>query len=279
MDVWFTENQGPGLRIGCQVKKVLASTKSAYQEIAVYETSSFGRLLALDDVIQTTERDEFAYHEMIVHVPMFVHGHPRRVLIIGGGDGGCVREVLKHPSVQLVKLIEIDPEVTRIAREFLPGISHSLSDNRVSLEFRNGIEYLRETDEQYDVIIVDCTDPVGPAVGLFSDEFYSDAFKALSDDGVFVEQTESPFYNLDLIERVQRDLKKHFPVVGLYLGAVPTYPGGLWSYSIATKGAELPGDPLIPLTFSGKYYNAYVHRAAFVLPEFVRKRLGGPPVD
>lgn len=275
MNVWFTEDQGPGLRISCQVSKTLYLQKSPYQEVAVYETPSFGRLLALDDVIQTTERDEFIYHEMLVHVPMFVHGMARRVLIIGGGDGGCVREVLKHPLVELVKLVEIDEEVTKAARQFLPGIAGSLSDPRVQIEFRDGIQYIKDTQEKFDVIIIDSTDPTGPAVGLFASDFYRAAANALNDGGVFTAQTESPFYNIDLIQNVQKSLREIFPEVALYLATVPTYPGGLWSFSIATKGPALPGEPLIPISFKTKYYNAAVHQAAFALPEFLREKVWG----
>ncbi|MGB9867337.1 MAG: polyamine aminopropyltransferase [Bacillota bacterium] len=275
MNAWFTEDQGPGLRISCQVTRVLHWCKTKYQEVAVYETPSFGRLLALDDVIQTTERDEFVYHEMLVHVPMFVHGMARRVLIIGGGDGGCVREVLKHPWVELVKLVEIDEEVTKAARQFLPGIAGSLADPRVQIEFRDGIQYVKETSEKFDVVLVDSTDPTGPAVGLFGADFYRAVSNVLNDGGVLTAQTESPFYNLELIANVQRTLREIFPEVALYLATVPTYPGGLWSFSIATKGPALPGEPLIPISFRCKYYNAAVHQGAFALPEFVRESVWG----
>jgi len=270
MDVWFTENQAAGLRISIQVKDVLARVKTPYQEVVVTDTVGFGRMLTLDDVVQTTERDEFIYHEMLCHVPMCSHPNPRRVLIIGGGDGGAVREVLRHETVEKCDLVEIDGEVVAQSRKHLPSISGMLDDPRVRVIIDDGIKYAAGIRSEYDVIIIDSTDPIGAAVGLFSRTFYEAAFKALAEDGVFAAQTESPFFNSDLIRRISRDMTAVFPNVGLYLACVPTYPGGLWSFTIGSKKYDLQPAAGLRDIHGTRYYNHAVHRAAFALPEFVR---------
>lgn len=273
MDCWFTENQTANLRISCRVKAVLHREKSPFQEIAVYDTEQFGRLLALDNVIMTTDADEFVYHEMMAHVPLVTHPDPKRVLVVGGGDGGVVREVLKHPVVS-VDLVEIDGRVIEVCKEFFPSISSGLGDPRVRVIVADGIEHVRNSAGLYDVIIVDSTDPVGPAVGLFEEAFYRSVRDALADGGLFVAQTESPFYNRDLIGRLQRTLRGIFPSVFLYLASIPTYPGGLWTISMGSKRHHpdlFQADRAARL--STRYYSAGIHRAAFILPPFVRELL------
>ena len=271
MQIWFTEDQTDHLRISVRVRQVLRHERSPYQELMVLDTHEFGRMLVLDDVIQTTERDEFTYHEMMAHVPLFAHPQPRRVLVIGGGDGGVLREVLRHPTVEAAHLAEIDRRVVEAARECLPGI-HNFDDPRAQVFFTDGIRHVEEHPDTYDVIIVDSTDPVGPAVALFDEPFHRAVFRALRDGGIFVQQSESPFFNQELIRRVQASLRRVFPVSGLYWGVVPTYPGGFWTYSIATKGP----DPSRPdeerwqqAGLVTRYYTPAVHRAAFILPPFV----------
>ncbi|HHU76829.1 MAG TPA: polyamine aminopropyltransferase [Firmicutes bacterium] len=271
MELWYTEKQTPNAGLTCTVKKTLLRCQTKYQELAVVDTFQFGRMLVLDGMVQTTAMDEFVYHEMIVHVPMFTHPSPRNVVVIGGGDGGTVREICKYPSVERVVLVEIDAQVVEAARRFLPELSYCLDDPRVEIHYTDGIEYIHSLDEFCDLIIVDSTEPVGPAIGLFDAPFYRAVFKALKKDGILVAQTESPFYNAELIRSVFPRIKGAFPAAYLYLASVPTYPSGLWSFTMGSKRY----DPLSPQgTFSPgntRYYRPEVHRASFVLPRFVQE--------
>lgn len=274
MDLWFTEKQTPELAISCSVKSTVFREKTKYQDLAVFDTYQYGRLLALDGVIMTTEADEFFYHEMITHVAMNTHPRPEQVLVIGGGDGGSVREVLKHPTVKRVVLAEIDEGVINASRQYLPTISAGLSDPRVRIEITDGIVYVREHPNEFDVIIVDSTDPVGPAVGLFAHEFYQGVFRALRTDGIMVAQTESPVVNKEMIKKIWGNLKGVFPVTRMYLGIVPTYPTGLWSYTLGSKGPDplaVQAEKFVPL--ETQYYTPDLHRSAFILPPFVQELL------
>lgn len=270
--LWFTELQTNNLAISCKVKRTLHREQTPYQELEVLDTETFGHMLVLDGAIQTTEQDEFIYHEMITLVALNSHPAPRRVLIIGGGDGGAAREAALHPRVESVTLAEIDERVPAVSRAFLPGIAAGLDHPKVNLRIGDGIAHVREVRAAYDVVIVDSTDPVGPAVGLFSGDFYRAVYEALADDGIMVAQTESPFYNKDLIRGVQQELAATYPIRGLYQAFVPTYPGGLWTFSVGSKRH----DPQVPLegAASRRYYSPEVHRAAFALPPFVQELLG-----
>lgn len=275
MDLWFSEAQTDDMRISIRVKEILYHERSPYQEILLVDTYEFGRLLALDDIVQTNERTEFVYHEMMAHVPLFAHPNPERVLVVGGGDGGVLREVVKHPCVKEAVLAEIDEKVVQAARRFLPSISSGFDDPRARVEIGDGIKYVAEHPNTYDVIIVDSTDPVGHAEGLFSTAFYRSAFQALRDGGIFVEQTESPFYTANLVRRVQKSLREVFPYASLYWSVVPEYPGGFWTMSIGTKGidpTDVPPERYEERGFKGfatKYYSPDIHRAAFVCPPFL----------
>jgi spermidine synthase len=257
------------------VKSTVYREKTKYQDLAILDTVEYGRMLALDGIIMTTEKDEFFYHEMITHVAMHTHARPEQVLVVGGGDGGTVREVLKHPTVSRVVLAEIDEGVVNAARKYLPTLAQGLSDPRVEIQITDAIVYVREHPGEFDVVIVDSTDPIGPGVGLFTREFYQDVAKALKDGGIMVAQTESPVNNKDLIQKIHRNLQGVFPLIRLYLGPVPTYPSGLWSYTLCSKG---PDPVAVPdgkfLALETKYYTPEVHRSAFALPLFVKEWLG-----
>ncbi|MDA8334788.1 MAG: polyamine aminopropyltransferase [Peptococcaceae bacterium] len=275
MNLWFTEVQTKNVMLSLATENLLHIEKTDYQELAVIEHKDLGRVLFLDSVIQTSTRDEFVYHEMISHVPMNTHPHPRRVLVVGGGDGGTVREIVKHPTVEKVVLAEIDERVVWAAREYLPEISAALGDPRVEIRIGDGNVLVRENENAFDLIIVDSTDPVGPGEVLFSRDFYGAVSRALKEDGLFVAQTESPFYNEDLIRRVQQDLSAIFPVTRLYLAAIPTYPGGLWSFSLGSKKHDpLDLDERDFRHCATRYYSPAVHLAAFALPPFVRQIIG-----
>lgn len=277
MNLWFTENQTGNLNLSCQVNDVLYSKKSAFQEIVVLDTGAFGKMLVLDGYIQTTEKDEYIYHEMITHVPLFTHPSPRKVLIIGGGDGGAAREAIKHQETEKVIMAEIDREVTEVSMRYFPSISCALSDSRVEVHCEDGLKYLPGKDNMFDVIIVDSTEPVGPSAGLFGKEFYSLAYRALKEDGILVAQTESPFYNSDLISRSYSRLSELFSFAGLYLSPVPSYPGGLWSFTMGSKKyhpGDIAGTERIRQVNNCRYYSTEIHRSAFILPPFVSALLG-----
>ncbi len=272
MEVWFTENQTPSVRLGLRVGAILHQEATTYQELVVAETEAYGRMLVLDGAVQTTMVDEFVYHEMITHVPLMTHPHPKKVGIIGGGDGGAVREVLKHPSVEAVHLVEIDGKVVEAAKRYFPDLSRELDNPRAHVHLTDGIAWVREA-RNFDVMLVDSTDPVGPATGLFQAEFYQSVADALTDDGILVAQSESPFLEPEVIQMVVRGMRTAFPFVGLYLAAIPTYPSGLWSFTLGSKG-PLPGavDPM-RLTFATRYWTPAVHQACFQLPKFVEDLL------
>lgn len=283
MDLWFTERQNSGVALSGKVARTLEVRQTAYQHLAVLETLQWGRMLVLDGAIQLTEMDEFVYHEMLAHVPLMAHGAARRVLVVGGGDGGTVREVLRHPGVEKVVLAEIDPQVVEVSRRHLPFVAAALDEPRVELSIGDGMAHVAAHPGVYDVILVDSTDPVGQAVGLFSREFYESCRRALRDGGILVAQTESPFYNRDVLAKSFRAMQEAFGRrPSTYLAPVPTYPSGWWSFTAASlgndpstpkgngKGGEMPAPPA-----GLRYYTPAVHRAAFALPPFVEALVAG----
>jgi spermidine synthase len=270
MQLWYTEYQTPGLGITCKIKKTLHTEKTEFQDLAVIETEQFGRMLVLDGAVMTTIEDEFVYHEMITHIPLFTHKNPKKVLVVGGGDGGTIREIIKHPSVEKAVLAEIDGRVIEASKQYLPEISCGLSDKRVEVNVVDGIKYVQDHKNEFDLIIVDSTDPVGPAVGLFAVDFYKSIYEALKEDGIFVAQTESPFFYKDLIKNINRDLKSIFPITRLYTAAIPTYPSGLWCFTMGSKKYDpLETDVSKVPVIDTKYYCPEIHKAAFALPRFV----------
>jgi len=276
MELWMTEFQTQNLGLACRIKETLFSGQSDFQEISVVDTVEFGRMLVLDGVFQTSVFDEYIYHEMIAHVPLNVHPRPVNVLVIGGGDGGCVREVVKNPAVQQVDMVEIDGVVVEVSKKYLPEISSAMIDKHPKLNLRigDGIKHVQETEGQYDVIIVDCSDPIGPGEGLFTAAFYRDVYTALKPDGLFVQQTESPFYHQPLIRKSYQDVNQLFPITRLYLANIPLYPGGLHCFTIGSKKYDpLKTDITKPSIQSGRYYNQGIQRSCFILPEFIREIL------
>ncbi len=273
MELWFTEKQTDNLRMSYRLGSTLITERTEYQELAVVDTLQYGRMLILDDFVMTTEKDEFVYHEMISHVPLFTHPNPKEVLVVGGGDGGVIREVLKHSSVERAVLAEIDPKVIQRSREWLPSISKALDDERCELMVGDGIAHVKEHKKAYDIIISDSTDPIGPAVGLFEEDFYLSCWEALKDDGIFVAQTESPFLHGDLIRQTFQRISSVFPITRLYLATIPTYPGSLWSFTIGSKVHDPLGDTRLPMAIpiETKYYSPAIHQAAFTLPPFVER--------
>ncbi|MGI6038256.1 MAG: polyamine aminopropyltransferase [Limnochordia bacterium] len=274
MDLWFTEKQTPDLGLSFQLEGVLHKEQTPYQELAVVYTRQYGRMLVLDGMVQTTEEDEFVYHEMIAHVALFTHPKPKRVAVVGGGDGGAIREILKHPGVQKAVLAEIDERVIAASKEYLPSISSALDDPRVEIAVGDGMEHIRNKENYYDVILIDSTEPVGAAIGLFSPEFYRSVHRALTGNGIMVAQTESPFVNGDLLANSFQAVQGIFPITRLYLASIPTYPSGLWSFTMGSKVHDPLTCQLSPRgEMTTKYYNFDLHRACFTLPNFVRDLL------
>lgn len=271
MELWYTEKQTPHLGITCLVRETLCHFKTPYQDLAVIDTAQFGKMLVLDGMVQTTEKDEFVYHEMIVHVAMQAHPEPKHILVVGGGDGGAIREILKYDSVQEATLVEIDEAVIEMSKKYLPDIAVGLSDPRVNVLVADGIEHVKQSAGRYDVILVDSTEPVGPAIGLFAEEFYAGIFGALKKDGLFVAQTESPFFNDELIKNAYERINRIFPLTKTYLASIPTYPSGLWSFTVGSKCYDPQNCAQKPV--NTKYYNYAVHQSAFILPTFVRELL------
>lgn len=270
-ELWFTEREGLGQGSGAtfRIENVLTRFKSSFQEVAVLETLGFGRMLILDGVIMVTEFDEAGYHEMIAHVPLLCHPDPRRVLIIGGGDGGTVREVVKHPGVERVVLCEIDPAVVETCREFLPGLASGLDDPRVEVVHADGALYAAENRGRFEVIIVDSSDPLGPAEVLFQRPFYETLNRALSGEGIAVTQSESFFYHPTVIRGLFGFIPRLFPLAAYYRTSVPTYPSGSIGFSFCSKGPHPTRDldPARAGSLTGlRYYSPAVHRAAFCLP-------------
>lgn len=275
MELWYTEYQTPSLGISLKIKRTLHREKSDYQDIAVIDTEEFGRMLVLDGTVQTTERDEYIYHEMITHVPLSIYRNPERVLVVGGGDGGVVREVLKHESIKSVVLAEIDERVVEVSKKYLPGISCGLNDSRVEVRIGDGIKFVRENRDAFDVIIVDSTDPVGAAEGLFDIEFYKSIEKCLTSRGVFCAQTESPYLHSELIKRMYRQADEVFSGARLFTCPVPTYPGGYWSFTLGLKDEVVLDKTEKNSLKDTRYWSPDIQEAAFVLPRFLEDIIGG----
>ncbi|MGI6190007.1 MAG: polyamine aminopropyltransferase [Clostridiales bacterium] len=268
--MWFIEDETPGYKLQWKINRVLLQKQTPYQYLEVIEMEEFGRALLLDGAIQITEKDEFIYNEMISHVPMLTHPNPGKVLIIGGGDGGAAREVLKYKEVEEVQLIEIDEEVINAIREFFPGLAGVFDDPRFKLIVDDGIEFVKSKQDEYDVIIVDSSDPVGPAVNLFEYPFYNDCFRALKQDGILNIQSESPFFNRDIIKKITGILNGLFEYVNTYLACIPTYPSGLWSFTMASKAYNYSGASLERARgMNTHYFTPDVFQACFKLPRFV----------
>ncbi|MRX27229.1 polyamine aminopropyltransferase [Kangiella sp. HZ709] len=278
-DLWVEEKFKDFLGLRLKVEKVLFSGKSEFQTVDVVETKGHGKMLLNDGLIMVTERDEFAYHDMITHVPMFVHPSPKNVLVIGGGDGGTAREVLRHTSVEKCTMVEIDGMVVDACREYIPQTSKDLDHPKMNLIIGDGVEFVKNTNEKFDVIIVDSTDPIGPAQPLFGEDFYKDIYACLSDNGIVVSQGESSWYAMDIQQSLLKVLNQVFPACYLYSFSNLTYPGGLWSFTFASKKYHPIND------FESKrveesglefdYYNKELHSAAFALPSFAKKGLKG----
>lgn len=279
MEYWFSEMHTPNVKLSIRVDKQVYSGKSEFQRIDVFDSPEFGRFLVLDGYMMLTQKDEFIYHEMITHVPLAVHPHVRSVLVIGGGDGGVIRELVKYDDIEHIDLAEIDEEVTSVCREYLPFTACAFDDPRVSLHFEDGLKFVRSKKDAYDLIIVDSTDPFGPGEGLFTREFYGNCFKALKEDGIMVNQHESPFYAEDAVacQRAHKRIVESFPKAKVYQAHIPSYPSGHWLFGFASKKYH----PLRDLNekkwnargIKCRYYTTTLHKGAFYIPAYVEELL------
>jgi len=270
MEMWIKEGQIEDAAMTYKIRETLVRKQTEYQDLAIVDSCCFGRMLLLDGIVQTTIKDEYVYHEMISHIPLFTHPSPKKVLIVGGGDGGAVREVLKHPSVKKAVLCEIDRCVVEECRKYLPEISCALNNPKCEIFIGDGIKYVHEHKNEFDVIIVDSTDPFGAAEGLFGGSFYKELSECLTEDGIFVAQTETPFYLPEVVKKVFNDAKAVFPVTKLFMAAIPTYPGGYWSFTIGSKKYDPEKAELSNcIELDTKYYTKKIHKASFALPKYV----------
>ena len=269
MDFWFSEKQTKNVKLSIRVDRQLYSGHSDFQRIDVFESPEFGRFLTLDGYMMLTEKDEF----------MAVHPHVEKVLVIGAGDGGVVRELVRYPEIQKIDLVEIDEMVVEVCKKYLPQTACRLDDERVEIHYEDGLKFIRRCKEEYDLIIVDSTDPFGPGEGLFTREFYGNCYKALKEDGIMVNQHESPFYEEDALacQRAHRNITESFPISRVYQAHIPTYPSGHWLFGFASKKYH----PLRDLRekewndrgITTRYYTTTLHKGAFYLPAYVEELL------
>ncbi|MGH1366014.1 MAG: polyamine aminopropyltransferase [Calditrichia bacterium] len=276
MGIRFTElTEGTKSGFSMEIKSVLFNEQSPFQKVSVIDTEGFGKVLLIDDLIMLTERDEFVYHEMIAHVPLYNHPNPESVLIIGGGDGGTARECARHSIVKTIDLVDIDEMVTTACRAHMQTLTTAIDSGRVNCEFQDGVAYVKESDRKYDVVIIDSTDPIAVGEGLFTREFYQDCFAILKDDGILVNQSESPSWQPEEVRKISQKLHELFPHVGFFQAHIPTYPSGHWIFGFASKQYRPFKDFQATRYSSDKlkmnYYNDELHRGAFMLPTFVRE--------
>jgi len=279
MDLWYSEYQTERLRLGFKIRETLHRSRTPYQDLLIVDTYEYGRMMLLDGMVMLTDYDEFAYHEMIVHVPMCLHPNPKKILVVGGGDGGSVREILRHPSVEKIVLCEIDEEVINASRKFFPRISCALDNSKVEILVRDAIEYVKNPGEIFDVAIIDSTDPIGPSLGLFTPAFYQNLQDCLTSNGIVVAQSESFYLRPNHVRGMYLKYKQLFPHVAIYCSNIPTYPTGHWTFTLGS----MTQDPLKDwskqrakrLESELRYYNAEIHQSAFALPTQFREWLNG----
>jgi spermidine synthase len=271
---WFSEiNPQFGVAFSLQIKEKLYEEQTPYQKIGIYDTTDFGKLMTIDDLFMVTDRDNFLYHEMMSHTTLFTHPNPRQVVIIGGGDCGTLREVLKHPTVEHATQVEIDERVTRLAEQYFPSLCESNHDHRANLLFEDGIQWMATAPTQsIDVIIIDSTDPIGPAAGLFNLAFYQQCRRVLREDGILVQQTESPLLHLPLLQSVHQAMREAgFKNARTFQFPQCIYPSGWWTGTMAGNHdlTQFRTEAVKTKTFATHYYNAEIHQASFALPNFM----------
>lgn len=272
--MWVIDNSENKFTIGVNAKEKLVEEQTPFQKIEIYDTDYFGTLFMLDDVIMLSEKDEFVYHEMITHMAMCTHDNPKEVLVIGGGDGGTIREILKHESVVHATLCEIDERVVRICQKYFPNVSNKLEDPKVSLKFEDGFKFLDKFENHFDIIITDSSDPVGPGVNLFKEDYYRLVKKALKPDGIMVSQSESPWVYGKTLGDMTQSMCNVFNHVETYIAMIPLYPSGCWTLTFASDHYSLKNfdvERSKKIAETCKYYSPEMHKAAITLPKFVEE--------
>ncbi len=284
MELWFTEDHTESIRFSIKIKRHLVSEQSEFQKIDILDSYELGRILVLDGFLMLTEKDEYIYHEMITHVPMATNPNIKRVLVIGAGDGGTIRELTQYSSIEHIDMVEIDRRVVELCREYLPQTAGKLDDPRLAIYYEDGLKFVRGRENEYDLIIVDSTDPFGPGEGLFTKEFYGNCYKALTEDGILVNQHESTFYDeyAEIMKRAHSRIKSFFPTALVYSAHIPTYPSGHWLFGFASKRFDPRRDQnaewWLAQGLRTRYYNQYVHSGCFALPNNVRDVLRETPL-
>lgn len=280
LDLWYTENHTDNVKFSIKTKKHLHSEQTPFQQIDFFESDEFGTFFTLDGLMMVNEKDEFVYHDMITHVAMATNPNIKKVLVIGGGDGGTVRELTRYASIEQIDMVEIDERVVRLSQQYLPITASKLEDPRVTLLFEDGLAYVKNKEAgYYDLILVDSTDPIGPGEGLFSHDFYNNCFRVLTDDGILINQHESPYYEgyAHEMKRAHSKIKGLFPITRVYQFHMPTYPSGHWLFGFASKSFDPLKDADLDawnkLGIKTKYYNTDIHTGAFMLPTFVKEML------
>lgn len=279
MELWFSEYHAKSVKYSIKVDRQLYSHKSEFQRIDVFHSKEMGVILTLDGFLMVTEKDEFVYHEMITHVALAVRPEIKNVLVIGAGDGGTIRELAKYGTVGHIDMVEIDEAVVEACVQYLPQTACRLDDPRVSIFYEDGLKFVRKKKNEYDLIVIDSTDPFGPGEGLFTKEFYGSCHNALTGDGILINQHESPFYENDAkaVTKISKRMRSVFPVVSVYQAHIPSYPSGYWLFGFASKNLhptdDLRADEWNALGINTKYYNTDLHRGCFALPNYVKELL------
>jgi len=273
--VWFTELHMGNSGLTVKVKRLIESIDSKFQRIDVMDTEDFGKMLVLYGSIMVAENDLNSYNEMLAHVPLFSHPKPDKVLIIGGGDGGALTNVMKHPEVKKAIMCEIDRKVVEVSKRHFPKITGGFKDKRARVIYRDGKDFINKSNEKFDVILLDLSDPVGPAAELFQKRFHKKVYDQLNRDGIMVAQTESPYYNPATVKQMYQNLREIFPIVRMYTAHVPIYPSCYWSFAFCSKKYhpidDFDTERYKKLKLKNNYYNAEVHLGSFLLPGYVKK--------
>ncbi|WP_432663894.1 polyamine aminopropyltransferase [Wukongibacter baidiensis] len=273
-ETWLIEDERDNMKLHYRIKEVITSKDSPFQKVNVIDSHDFGRCLVLDGVIQTTELDGYIYNEMISHIPVVTHNNPQDVLVIGGGDCGVVNELTKYKDLKSIDMVEIDKVVVAECIEHIKAVSgNSSEDERVNFLFEDGIKFVKGKSKHYDIAIVDSSDPIGPAEVLFSEDFYVSLKNSLKDDGIMVCQSQSPIFHKDVLKKTHNILKKHFPIVRTYKAVVPSYPGGMWSFTLASSKYDPIKANVEKLVKNTKYVNSDIFNSCFSLPNFMKEDL------
>ena len=279
MEMWYSDNHTDNVNFSIRINKQLFSAQSEFQRIDVLESVDMGKILVSDGDLMFAEKDEFIYHEMITHVPMAVHPDVKKVLVIGGGDGGVVRELIKYDNIEIIDVVEIDRLLVEVCRKYIPEIAGSLNDQRVTIYNEDGLRFLRSKTDEYDLIIIDSPNPFGPGEGLFTKEFYGNCYNALHADGIMINQNESPFYEEEAFQcqRMHKRILETFPISKVYQAHIPSYPSGHWLFGFASKKYHPLRDlDEVAWKLKGvktKYYCPRLHKGVFALPVYVEELL------